>query len=131
MVDTGSWVSENSSSETVRKVSDASAMYPFGSPKGYYFSPFWPPYTDQIHGRSVARTPFRTVSEEKFSETQSSDHVSGSARAHPSEHDRRGQILVDVPHGYGTLPHCRGDSFDRALTRVTDRENARHARLER
>src|SRR5215208_8082717 len=62
MVDTGSWVSENSSSETVRKVSDASAMYPFGSPKGYYFSPFWPPYTDQIHGRSVARTPFRTVS---------------------------------------------------------------------
>src|SRR5215208_3695240 len=48
--------------ETVRKVSDASAMYPFGSPKGYYFSPFWPPYTDQIHGRSVARTPFRTVS---------------------------------------------------------------------
>src|SRR5215203_5797317 len=32
--------------------------------------PFWPSYTAQIYGRSVAPTPFRTVSEGTFSETQ-------------------------------------------------------------
>jgi hypothetical protein len=32
------------------------------------FRPFWPPNTGQIHRRSVAHTPFRTVSEEVFSE---------------------------------------------------------------
>ena len=26
------------------------------------FGPFWSPYTSRIHGQSVARTPFRTVS---------------------------------------------------------------------
>ena len=35
------------------------------------FGPFWPPYTGKIYGRSVAHTPFRTVSEEVFSETAS------------------------------------------------------------
>jgi hypothetical protein len=34
------------------------------------FGPFRPPYTGQIHGRSFARTPFRTVSEEVFSEVR-------------------------------------------------------------
>ena len=32
------------------------------------FSIFWPPYTQQMHARSVARTPFRTVSEREFCE---------------------------------------------------------------
>jgi hypothetical protein len=32
------------------------------------FRPVSLPYTDQFHGRSVARTPFRTVSEGEFSE---------------------------------------------------------------
>src|SRR5687767_3960621 len=31
------------------------------------FGPFWPPYTAQIHASSVARTPFRIVSELGFS----------------------------------------------------------------
>ena len=33
------------------------------------FGPFWPSYTGQVYGRSVAPTPFRTVSERLFSET--------------------------------------------------------------
>jgi hypothetical protein len=32
------------------------------------FDPFWPPYASQIHTHSVARIPFRTVSEGEFSE---------------------------------------------------------------
>jgi hypothetical protein len=32
------------------------------------FGSFWPPCTGQIHDRNVTRTPFRTVSEEEFSE---------------------------------------------------------------
>src|SRR5215203_1218543 len=34
------------------------------------FGPFWRSYTGQIYGRNPAPTPFRTVSEEKFSETR-------------------------------------------------------------
>src|SRR5215212_8940631 len=34
------------------------------------FGPFWRSYTGQIYGRNPAPTPFRTVSEEKFSETE-------------------------------------------------------------
>ena len=34
------------------------------------FGPFWRSYTGQIYGGNFAPTPFRTVSEEKFSETQ-------------------------------------------------------------
>jgi hypothetical protein len=32
------------------------------------FGPFWRSYTGQIYGRNPAPTPFRTVSEEVFSE---------------------------------------------------------------
>ena len=31
------------------------------------FDPFWPPFTSQIHAKSVVRTPFRTVSPLDFS----------------------------------------------------------------
>jgi len=34
------------------------------------FGPFWPSYTSQIHARSVARTPFQTVSQGQFPETE-------------------------------------------------------------
>src|SRR5215207_9473069 len=37
------------------------------------FGSFRPPYTSQIDGRSVARTPFRTVSEGVFSEVRPRD----------------------------------------------------------
>src|SRR5215208_886955 len=37
------------------------------------FGPFWRSYTGQIYGRNPAPTPFRTVSEGKFSETGASD----------------------------------------------------------
>jgi hypothetical protein len=33
------------------------------------FDPIWRSYTSQIYGRSVAPTPFRTVSQGGFSET--------------------------------------------------------------
>jgi hypothetical protein len=38
--------------------------------RGETFWPFWPSYTHQMHARSVARTPFRTVSEGVFSEVR-------------------------------------------------------------
>src|SRR5215208_2563537 len=44
------------------------------------FDPFWPPCASQIHAHSVALTPFRTVSEEEFSEVQPLlPHLSGHA----------------------------------------------------
>src|ERR687889_248729 len=54
--------------KTVRKVSDASTRWPY-RPSKRCFCPFWPSYTGQIYGRSVAHTPFRTVSEEMFSDS--------------------------------------------------------------
>ena len=43
------------------------------------FGPFWPSYTSQIHARSVARTPFQTVSQGVFSETPDSPGPMGYA----------------------------------------------------
>jgi hypothetical protein len=36
------------------------------------FGSFWTPYSRQVYDRSVAYTPFRTVSDGRFSETQGS-----------------------------------------------------------
>jgi hypothetical protein len=38
--------------------------------KEVLFAPFWPPYSSQIDGRSVLKTPFRTVSEGEFCEVR-------------------------------------------------------------
>jgi hypothetical protein len=48
------------------------------------FDPFWPPYTAQIHVQSVARTPFRTVSEGEFSEVRAEDVRLASCRTQAS-----------------------------------------------
>src|SRR3712207_5960647 len=49
------------------------------------FGPFWRSYTGQIYGRSVARTPFRTVSEDEFSEVQRSYAGETSHRSLPED----------------------------------------------
>jgi hypothetical protein len=39
------------------------------------FGPFWPRYPDQINARSVARTPFRTVSPRTSVNKRKSHHL--------------------------------------------------------
>jgi hypothetical protein len=49
-------------SETVRKGFGGACNVALRAIETLHFGPSWPPYTGDIHRRSVARTPFRTVS---------------------------------------------------------------------
>src|SRR5215210_3923879 len=48
--------------ETVRKSLGRACNADLRATETVLFGPFWPSYTDQIQGWSVARTPFRAVS---------------------------------------------------------------------
>ena len=58
--------SQNAPSETVRK----GPVVALRATETVLLGPFWPPDTAKIHVRSVARTPFRTVSERGFCEVR-------------------------------------------------------------
>src|SRR5215207_537569 len=81
------------------------------------FGPFRAPCTGQIHARSVAQTPFQTVSEVEFSEVQGSKRLIGRGGQHstrPPNTAERGN------HGcvLGSITRCfwRSISFSSSST---------------
>src|SRR5215216_5748695 len=60
--------SENSPSRNCPKRVGGACGVALRSISTALFDPFWPPYASQFLAQSVVRTPFRTVSEEEFSE---------------------------------------------------------------
>jgi hypothetical protein len=70
------------------------------------FVAFCPLHIDQIHAWSVARTPFRTVSEGVFSETQGSEGIkrAGAVRETPAVHTTVRGAVVFLPHTSERLP---------------------------
>jgi hypothetical protein len=71
--------SENASFyETVRKGLGGVCDVALGVIETVLCGSFWLPYIGKIHGRSLARTPFRTVSMSNFIDGTSSNRVSAN-----------------------------------------------------